>query len=165
MPDLPGPAITRRAALATTGVGLLATGCGASSRTVDAADPAAETPNDPDQDVVDAAALLVATALLSARATVRRHPVLAPRVRPFVALHRAHAEALPETTEPLDAGTVDAGPRVAESAFVADERDVAERLARFAVDARSGPLARLLASMSAGVSAQLAAGWGEVGPR
>ena len=153
MPLQPGPATTRRTALGACGLSLLAAGCGTAGRSPDAAD-------DPDQGVVDEAVLLSATALASVRAAARRHPSLAGRVQPLAALHRAHLAVLPEPTTP--AVPVEPGGRPAATlALVTElERDTWRRLTDLAVAAESGALARLLASMSAGIVAHLGSGAG-----
>ena len=156
MPLQPGPATTRRTTLGAAGLALLATGCGASDGTRDDVD-------DPDRGVVDEAVLLAATALASARATGRRHPSLAGRVQPLVALHRAHLAALPEPSAAAVPAEPGGRPAAALARLTDLEGDTWRRLADLAVAAESGPLARLLASMAAGIAAHLAAGTTDTG--
>ena len=126
------PQLSRRFLLTTgvAGVGL-ATACGV------ARSPTPSSADDPDGSLVDeVVSRITATAALAARA-----PGL-------VAMHTAHLDAL------------DAPPPVAGLAPRARLRRSEQQLQRFLVDAsmsaESGQLARLLASMSAAVSQQLA---------
>ena len=125
--------------------------------------PAADPPSasaapaaDPDAALVEAviAELDELVALVTAAAAAR--PGLAPGLAAYAALHQAHRSTLPDREgEP-------ARPRISGSAGeVADrvrrrEGQARRRLADWALAAESGALARLLASMSAGIAAQLA---------
>ncbi|KQW53478.1 hypothetical protein ASC77_04130 [Nocardioides sp. Root1257] len=126
------PQLSRRVLLAAGVVGAtLVSGCG------EARSPAAGSADDPDSTLVDeVVARITATAEISAR------------VPDLVALHTAHL------------GALDAPPPVAATAPPARLLRSERQLQRFLVDAalraESGPLARLLASMSAAVSQQLA---------
>lgn len=126
------PQLSRRILLATGVAGAaLVSGCG------DARSPAPARADDPDTALVDeVVGRITATAALSAR------------VPDLVALHTAHLDAL------------DAAPPVAGTAsrarLLRSERQLQRFLVDAAVRAESGPLARLLASMSAAVSQQLA---------
>jgi hypothetical protein len=120
-------------------------------------EPSQTAPADPDAVLVGAAAALVAERLALARALADRYPVLAPGLRPFVALLRAHARVLPPPEEEAAPPVVAGGAREEAVVFGIREARAVRRLARWAVAAESGALARLLASMSAGTAAHLAA--------
>ncbi|QWF24033.1 hypothetical protein KM427_10270 [Nocardioides sp. LMS-CY] len=127
--------LSRRAALAVGVGGLLGvSGCGQDA-------PAPLRPaaaGDPDEALVDeAVARITATAAKSGR------------VPQLTAMHAAHLAAL-EAEAPVAAAASRRQLRRA-------ERDLQEFLEDAAVRAESGPLARLLASMSASVSQHLAA--------
>jgi len=144
------PPLTRRTALggAVAGVVVL-TGCGEHA-------PRGVPEVDPDGALVDRAAaeldeLVALVAAAGATRPLRR--VLAP----FEALHRAHRAVLPAGS-PSDApprvtGTADEDFRL----VLRREEQARARFARWALAAESGPLARLLASMSAGIAAHVAA--------
>lgn len=111
--------------------------------------------------VADARVGIAALAALLDR-TGKVHPALAATVRGLTAMHRAHDEVLAEAA----AGS--ARPRRASAKVPADpdralalvrtrEAVLQRELVDLAVSARSGPLARLLASMSASVAQHLAA--------
>lgn len=161
MPAQRGPATSRRTAIAGAAAGLLASACDAGAPGPDPAPAPSSTappdPADPDAVLAADAALLVADRLALARALGERYPALGPRLRPFVALHRAHASVLLPPAEEPDAPAVTGGAHREVGLFRAGEAAAAQRLAGWAVRADSGALARLLASMSAGVSARLAA--------
>ncbi len=104
-------------------------------------------------------AALAATVAAARRAT----PALRGDLAPLLALHRAHAEAL---GEPLPRGRPDrsAGGAGAQLTRVRDgEERWQRRLVGYSVQAQSGSLARLLASMSAGTAQRLAVLPGSVG--
>lgn len=118
--------------------------------------PTATTPDDPDKALVaDVRADLVSASLLVTSSLAAR-PGLRPELAPFGTLHARHLQALddhrPSGREPVrgDAARVLADVRVREERL---ERS----LASAALAAQSGPLAALLASMSAAVAQQLAA--------
>lgn len=158
MPPQPGPVTSRRTALAGAAVGALVSACDAAGPEPDPAPGASSAaPADPDAVLVSQAAALVADRLARARTLLDRYPALAPRLRPFVALHRAHARALPAPDEEPVPPAVPQGGRLEAGFFRAGEDQAARRLAGWAVAAESGALARLLASMSAGIAAHLAA--------
>ena len=164
MSPRPGVLATRRTAIAGVVGGALALGgCDGGDPTGDSSgtpSPTAATttaaPADPDQALVDevVAELDELIGLTAAAAAARRR--IAPRAAAFEALHRAHREVL--TDDELDE---DSSPSVTGSAKALDtritrrERQAQARLAEWAVAAQSGPLARLLASMSAAIAQQL----------
>ncbi len=84
-------------------------------------------------------------------------PVLRRALAPLVGLHRTHAEAL---GEPLGRPRATRSPRADPQELLdrvrSDEVRWQRRLVDYSVQARSGSLARLLASMSAGTAQQLA---------
>lgn len=87
---------------------------------------------------------------------LRQQPALRGRLRPLRRMHTAHAEALEGFAErlPADLGPVSArrGVDVARRA----EKALQARLAQASVEAESGALARLFASMAASVAQHLA---------
>lgn len=158
------PTLTRRA----TGLALLgvATGCALDERSPSASTgPTPTTPAssageaDPDTlavaDVSDRTAALLALVT----ATGRAHRELRALTRPLAALHRAHAAVL---TTPAGAGTaaatptpsvdVPGRPAAARAVLLRAERDYRGILVDHARLAESGPLARLLAAMNAGLA-------------
>lgn len=112
-------------------------------------------------DAVDSTSATVAAALA-------RHSGLASWLRPLVDLHAAHRDVLDEAAQlPPPAAPAVSVPETPDAALAlvrrAEER-LAGLLRRAAVDARSGDLARGLATMSAGV-AQHAAVLADGSPR
>ena len=116
--------------------------------------PAAET--DPDTALVDAVIAELDELVALVTGTARRRPLLAPVLATFAALHRAHRAVLPEReadpTTPRVTGSVE---QVA-ARLRQRELQAQRRLADWSLAAESGALARLLASMSAGIAAHLA---------
>jgi hypothetical protein len=164
VPVRPLLATTRRTALGGALLGLGATGCrldrpapgpGAGDR--GAAGAAAE--QDPDAALVDEV-LAELTALSGLTASVARYvPALRGPARALEDLHRAHREVLGDAV-PTPAPA--AGPRppaAAPALLLLRRRELRaqRRLVDWSVAARSGALARLLASMSAGIAQQVAA--------
>lgn len=166
MPVRPPLAANRRTAIGVALAGLGATGCRL-DRSADPAGPAtgstsaspgggSPAPRDPDPDTALVAEVLVELAdltLLTA-AIARRFPALREPARELGRLHRAHREALGEEVVPDDQGV---GPRPRDAAAAlavlrSRELRTQRRLADWSVAAQSGALARLLASMSAGVA-------------
>lgn len=94
------------------------------------------------------------------RRSFRRHPVLAPALRPVAAVHRGHAElllgAVGDATNPGEADGVPARAGAAWAAVRRREEALQESLRAAALRAQSGALARALASMSAAVAQQRA---------
>ena len=153
----------RRRALVVTvpGLALGLAACDLEPRSTDAGPGAGGPPEDPDLvalgDTVaatDAAAALVA-------ATMAAHPALGPRLAALAEVHTAHRAALdgaaelpeePPTTAPA---TVPARQAQALVALRRAESGLAADLAARALEAESGPFARLLAVMSAAVQQQL----------
>jgi hypothetical protein len=117
-----------------------------------------------DPDVKIAATVLGKERALLERvaATARRHPSLAATLTGTRAAHRAHValltKAVPDDTPyhspSPGGGRVPRKPARALSALAAAERRLGDVVARSSLAARSGPFARVLASMSAAASQQ-----------
>jgi hypothetical protein len=137
------------------GVALLA-GCDLGSDDPDSEPAPAADPEDPDTSLVaEVVDDLVAT-LAIVEAVRHRHGSLRRQLGELAKVHRAHLEALGSNERPARAG-----PRTADAegalALVRRREQRHERLLiDRAVQAQSGRLARLLASMSAAVAQQLA---------
>ena len=126
------------------------------------ASPAGREPSSPDVRLA-AAVLRSEQALLDrVRATARRHPGLAPQLDAAQRSHRAHVDlltgAVPPAARPsrpaADRHRVPGGSRAAMSALARAEEQLARRRRGHALQARSGPFARVLASMAAAASQQ-----------
>lgn len=157
-------AATRRTALtgSVAGVagGLLAacdtTSAPSRPSRADGGTPAASATADPDTALVDEAAARTRHVLALLRALPRRERHAVAGLRE---LHAAHLGALDAPTR--SAGQTAGQPVTSSPAEVRRaETALQRRLAHLAGIAESGALARLLASMSAGVAAHLAAGTG-----
>jgi hypothetical protein len=123
--------------------------------------PGGEAEVDADQVIVDDAAAELARMAALLTATRARFPRLRARIAPLHALHLAHLESLGGARD--DAGTAPTAPAATSAGAAWSEVRTLEsrlqrRLADWSVAARSGALARVLASMSAAVAQQLAAG-------
>ena len=157
----PAPVLrtSRRTTLggALAGVALLA-GCDLGSDDPSSTPAPAKGQDDPDaalvSDVVDD---LVATLTL-VESVRHRHGSLRRQLGELAKVHRAHLEALGSTGRPDRRGPKAAGATADAALALVRRRE--QRHQRFmadrAVDAQSGRLARLLASMSAAVAQQLA---------
>lgn len=148
---------TRRTALGGALAGLtVLTSC---ELDVGPGDPAPTTEigaDDPDAALVEAVADdIVATSVLVA-ALRRRHRTLRPPLAELARMHDAHRKALGpgERSVPRPPPTADAAAALA--VLRRREQHHRQLLAERALSARSGRLARLLASMSAAVAQQLA---------
>ena len=123
----------------------------------DASGSASAAPQEADDTALLASVRGELAALAATVAAARRGaPALRGDLAPLLALHRVHAEAL---GEPLARGRPDrsAGAAGAQLARVRDgEERWQRRLVGYSVQAQSGSLARLLASMSAGTAQRLA---------
>ncbi|MDP3890794.1 hypothetical protein [Nocardioides sp.] len=114
------------------------------------------------------ASTLAAEALLAA--TVSTHPGLGGALAEVRAVHRAHhdllAASLSQEPPPSPAPRVPGRSRRALAVVRRHENDHQQRLADLALEARSGPFARILASMAAAVGQQvsLLPRPGEAGP-
>jgi len=156
---------TRRAALAGTLLALTATGCDAITSDSPAdpgttgprPDEGTDTPADPDEALVaDVRADLAAASVLVTSAVGAR-PGLTDELAPFNTLHARHLRAL-ESDRPRGRTPVRGDAAAVLGQVRARETRLQAALAEAAVEADSGPLAALLASMSAAVAQQLAAG-------
>ena len=150
--------LTRRTTLALpTVVVALTAGCDAENE--DSAPPGSGVPSEADLDgaLVDEvlADLAAITGLVAAVGD--RFPRLVVPMSGLRAMHEAHTEALEGTasTDPGSAG-LPATPAAALGDVRRREQRLRSRLVQSAVAARSGALARLLASMSAAVNQRLA---------
>ena len=155
---------TRRGALVGTLAVLTATGCDAvaPSQPVEpgpAGDRSAQTADteaDPDEALVAEVRADLARASVTITSAIGARPGLRSELAPFGTLHARHLQALdgdrPRGRRPVRGGS---------TAVRTEVRDLEGRLqdalAAAALAAQSGPLAALLASMSAAVAQQLAA--------
>lgn len=111
-----------------------------------------------DQRLVDGVALATAAALDHLEQMVARFGDASGTLAPLVALHQAHLAALAVTTRP-QAPATGVGPTQARARqrLATLESTLQQATAAAATNARSGQLARVLASMSAGVAQHAAA--------
>ncbi len=105
--------------------------------------------------------MIVASALATVTSVRRAVPMLRPSLGPLRRLHATHLETLDEAGPGSGEGSVDSPTAVGDAAEALDrlrrdELRLQRRLAAMAVAAASGPFARMLASMSAGVAAHVA---------
>jgi hypothetical protein len=118
------------------------------------------TPEELDLPLAQEMYLACASAEDLVRRTLRRHPDLAPSLRPVAAVHLGHAElllgALGDATTPGGADPIPARARAAWAVVRRREGALQETLRGAALRAQSGALARALASMSAAVAQQRA---------
>jgi hypothetical protein len=111
---------------------------------------------DADTALVDATALEIASVLASVDGVRRSFPRLRPQLQPLVRMHTSHLSALDSQDVSGTAAAPGTTRDAALAGVVAAEQGLQARLAVAAVEAQSGALARLLASMSASVSQHLA---------
>lgn len=119
---------------------------------------ATETPEpDADTALAEGAAADIASALVMVDGVRRAFPRLRGRLEPLARMHRAHLAVL-DSSGDTSIATPDLGGTPAEALerVSSAERALQQTLASAAVEAQSGALARLLASMSASVSQHLA---------
>ena len=170
MSPLPLPSLSRRATIgaALAAVAALA-GCDAGddpspaagsgdTRAAggDASTPTATGDIEVDDALVDATAERIAVQLAVLAAVTDGAHQLRRTLAPLVEMHEAHAAQLPEA-EAVEQPRLGRNPRSLWGTVRSTEGRLVEELARAAEDARSGTLARLFASMSAGTAAHLAA--------
>jgi hypothetical protein len=156
----PGLSATRRTTLAgALGGALLVAGCDADepgSAPSPSAAATTPTPDDPDVALVDEVVAELDSLIALTEAAAAARPGIGRWPRALATLHRAHRDVLTddetEAAPPPSRGSAAAVLRQ----VTARERTAQERLADWAVAAESGPLARLLASMSAAIAQQLA---------
>ncbi|MCW2785851.1 MAG: hypothetical protein JWP74_2368 [Marmoricola sp.] len=164
--ELPGARTLGRRGLLAAGAGIavvVVTGCDpqSSAGTSSGGNPSSGAGAAPDEQVAVTAADAVASALAAVTRTIGAHPRLAGRLAGLQGLHRAHAAALAAV---LPAGTkttarplaVPHGPAAAVTALVRAEHDLHDSLIGLALRAENGPFARLLGTMAAGLTEQLA---------
>lgn len=155
---------TRRGALVGTLALLTATGCDAitpsppveSGPEDDRSEQTADTGADPDEALVAEARADLTRASVTITSVIAGRPGLRSELAPFGTLHSRHLQALdgdrPRGRQPVRGGSAAVRTQVRDQ-----EGRLQEALAAAALAARSGPLAALLASMSAAVAQQLAA--------
>lgn len=159
------PVSRRTTVLGAASLPLLAAACEAEPGAAPASPSSATTPStmtptvpaDPDEQLVTEVRTAVAAAELLALKTGRAHRPLRGPAHRLRALHRAHQEVFADLA-PVPAPTppqVPADTPRARARLVETEQDLAELLAGSALAADSGPLARVLASMAAGVDQAL----------
>ncbi len=121
--------------------------------------PTGDTAADPDVAVVTNARRELGGMLDLLDRASRRHPDLADVLGALTALHTTHDEFLAEVADTAPSSAGGASVPARKSALLdlvrSRERALQGELARLAGRARSGPLARLLASMAAAVSQQV----------
>lgn len=166
------PHPSRRALLAGAGALAVAgplTACdvpgpGGSSSEEDGASTPTRTGEDPDTASVRTAAARSSELLALLAATVAAHPRLGGRLAALEACHRVHLEVLGRVDDDM-APSADPSPGAASGStppralrrVVSRETALADELVRLAGSAGSGALARLLATMGAGVHMHLEA--------
>jgi hypothetical protein len=137
---VPRRLVLRAGALAALGSAVL-TGCDLDPRSPDSSPTAAATP-DPDQDVVEAARAELRGLLLRLAVT--------SGAGALVACHRTQLAALQGDPPP----TTQRARPFTPAQTVARERRAAQRFERWALTCQNGDLARVLASVSAGIRTQ-----------
>ncbi|WP_240617458.1 hypothetical protein [Nocardioides speluncae] len=112
-----------------------------------------------DTDLAGKAARSISTTLNEVRAAANRHVGLAQALAGLVAMHEAHHALLADSGADQDPSTSPSAPVTAPpssgealSRVTTSERKLAQRLEDWAVNARSGQFARVLASMAASVA-------------
>ena len=147
---LVGGGVAGGAALATT-----LSGCGSADSdagdSAGAADPTAPAVG-ADSDLVDRVAEHLGETLTLALSTGASFPALRPLTRRLVALHRAHLDELGRPGDGISGGKVGGGAETARARLLRSEEKLQARLARAALEAESGALAQVLASMAAAVA-------------
>lgn len=157
--------LDRRTVLLAGAVGVTLSGCSLNNPFSSEKTPASEAVRDLAPDVavaVEGVTLLLAAGATLA-ATTAAHPALTTPLAGLVAAHRAHVEALtaavPErvdVTAAPDPVVVPPSRGAALAAVRTTEATLQDKLVGLALRAESGPFARLLGTMSAAVSQQLA---------
>ncbi len=155
-----------RAPAAAVAAGLVAAGCDLSG----SAGPGTETPSptasgfpgpsstpapDPDVELVARVRSEVAGAAALVTAAGAGRPALARELAPLARLHRRHLEALPGDDQEAPSAAVRGDATAARRRVRDREAGLQGALADAAMAASSGPLAALLASMSAAVAQRL----------
>lgn len=115
------------------------------------------TPADPDTALVDAVIAELDELVALVAEAAGRQPLLAAGLAAFAALHQAHRSVLPDREGVAAVPLITGSPRDVADRVRLRELQARSRLADWSVAAESGALARLLASMSAGIAAHLSA--------
>ena len=118
--------------------------------------PSEEGEPEPDQALVESMATAIVRALETV-AVARSFPRLQPFAAPLARTHQAHLRVLVVEGQAPTPAPVPSSAGEALTRLKAQEGRLQRELAGAAVDAQSGALARLLASMSASVAQHLAA--------
>ena len=118
---------------------------------VDPTEPAV----DADSDLVESIGKQLTKALSLALATGTSVPGLRPLARRLTSLHRAHLDELSQPDQ-ADGGKVAGSVETARARLLRSEEQLQGRLVRAALDAESGALAQVLASMAAAVAQERA---------
>ena len=155
---------TRRGTLIGTLAVLTTSGCDAitpappadDSPGDDSSEPMTDPAPDPDEDLVDEVRADLAGAAVLVASALGARPGLRAELAPFGTLHASHLRAL-DSDRPRDREPAPGGADAVRTAVRAREVQLEVSLAAAALSAQSGPLAALLASMSAAVAQQLAA--------
>ncbi len=139
-----------------TGTAIALAGCGL--RDDPETDPGAVETTAPavdaDSDLVTAVAAVIATAWATAAEAAKAVPAVRPAARSFAALHRAHLDRLGVDPDRTEAVALD--PARAGTQLRGREEQLRDRLVRAAVQAESGALAQVFASMAAAIDQRLA---------
>jgi hypothetical protein len=115
-------------------------------------------PVDADQELVTGIAVQLAVLGVEVDSIMQAFPALRGELRPLRRMHAAHLEALGGFDDPIPSPEPQTeGRSAAVQDLVLQEQHLQRELARDAVRAESGTLAKLLASMSAAVAQHLAA--------
>lgn len=136
---------------ATAGCGLRQTDETTGSTAVDPTEPAV----DADSDLVEAVGTRITGALALAAATGAAFGQLRPLTRRLVSVHRSHLGELGRPDEGRR-GAVKGSPAAARDRLLRSEEELQQRLVRAALDAESGALAQVFASMAAAIAQQRA---------
>jgi hypothetical protein len=158
-------ALSRRSLIAgAAGLAALAvTACSTSGSTADDATPAAPAELAPDVAVATRALAEIRAVRAAASGTLSRYPAVRSRLAALVQLHEAHeatlTDAVPDRARTSASPAPYAVPRRRDAALrslTTREQRLHDTLQALALRAQSGDFARLLASMGAGISQQLA---------
>lgn len=157
--------LERRTLLLAGAAGATLAGCSLNNPLSEEKTPASEAVRDlaPDVAVAVEAVTLLLTAGSAVTSTMATYPGLRTALAGFSATHRAHLNALTAAVPERVDVSADPAPYVvppsrggALAAVRSAEATLQERLVALAMRAESGPFARLLGTMSAAVSQQLA---------
>ena len=160
---MPSPARASRRAVLTggtvAGATLLAvSGCGL----IDADDAARAVDDDPtapavdaDSDLVEKVGGQVTKALALSVATGGSVPQVRALARRLSALHRSHLDELSQPDD-VDDGKVKGSPETARARLLRAEEKLQQQLVRAALEAESGALAQVFASMAAAIAQERA---------